>query len=65
MIKQVHPNSLAECLGLDKSENKVTPKRVISPEVLSLISKIPNRVGVVVFERKTVVKKKILKVQSL
>ena len=64
MTKQVHSNSLADCLGQDEQENKDMPKSVVSAEVQDLISKIPNRIGVTVCERKLVLEKNVLEVQS-
>ena len=59
MTKQVHSNSLADCLGQDETENKETEKRVVSPEVQDFIAKIPYRVGHVAFERMLVSEKKV------
>ncbi len=66
MVKQIHPHSLTDCLGLDESKNKddTLSKHVVSDEVLDLIAKIPNRVGVVTFETKFVLKKTVLEAQS-
>ena len=62
MIKQVHSNSLADCLGQDDSKNSVMSKPVLSYEVQNLISKIPNRVGPVEFKRCPVQEQKVLEV---
>ena len=64
MVKQVHSNSLADCLGQKEPENKETEKRVVSPEVQDFIAKIPYRVGHVAFERMLVSEKKVLEVKS-
>jgi len=64
MTKQVHSNSLADCLGQKEPENKETEKRVVSPEVQDFIAKIPYRVGHVAFERMLVSEKKVLEVKS-
>ena len=64
MVKQVHSNSLADCLGQEEPENKETAKRVVSPEVLDFIAKIPYSVGHVAFERMLVSEKKVLEVKS-
>ena len=66
MTRKVHSNSLAECLGMKEPENKndTLSKHVVSDEVLDLISKIPNRIGVVTFERKLVLEKTVLEAQS-
>ena len=58
MVKQVRPNSLAKCLGLEESENKVVSKRVVSPDIQDLIAKIPYRIGTVAINRKLVSEKK-------
>jgi len=64
MTKQVHSNSLADYLGQDEHENKDMPKSAVSAEVQDLISKIPNRTDVTVCERKLVLEKNVLEVQS-
>ena len=66
MTRQVNSNSLADCLDVKEPENKndTLSKHVVSDEVLDLISKIPNRVGVVTFERKLVLETNVLGVQS-
>ena len=66
MTRQVNSNSLADCLGMKEPENKkdTLSKHVVSDEVLDLISKIPNRIGVVTFERKLVLETNVLGVQS-
>jgi hypothetical protein len=47
-----------------ENKNDTLSKHVVSDEVLDLISKIPNRVGVVTFERKLVLEKNVLEAQS-
>jgi hypothetical protein len=66
MTRQVNSHSLADCFGVDESKNKddTLSKHVVSDEVLDLIAKIPNRVGVVTFETKFVLKKTVLEAQS-
>jgi hypothetical protein len=61
LVKQIHPHSLTDCLGLDESKNKddTLSKHVVSDEVLDLIAKIPKRTGVLIaVERKLVSEKK-------
>ena len=64
MTKQVHSNSLADCFEIDPSEKLEITKTAVSAEVKDLISKIPNRTGVTVCERKLVLEKNVLEVQS-
>lgn len=63
MTKQVHSNSLADCMGSKKFENKEMSKSAVSAEIEDLISKIPNRTGVTVCERKLTLEKKVSAVQ--
>ena len=65
MTKQVHSNSLADCLGQDEHENKDLPKSAVSAEVQDLISKIPNRVGPVKFQKWLVLEEKVLETVSV
>lgn len=60
MIRQVHPNSLGECLGLNKSKHKesMLSGYTVSNEHKKFISKISNKIAIVKFERKLVSKKK-------
>ena len=64
MTKQVHSNSLADCLGQDEHENNDVPKSAVSAEVQDLISKIPNRVGPVKFQKWLVLEEKVLETIS-
>ena len=61
MTKQVHKYSLEEILYPNEIKNKEEsiPICIISDEVQNLISKIPQRVGIVAFERKIVIQKHI------
>ena len=60
MIRQIHPSSLGECLGLNKSKHKesVLSRHAVSNEHKKFISKISNKITIVKFERKLVSKKK-------
>ena len=67
MAKQIHPHSLAECLGLDEFKNKedILSNHIVSEETLDLIAKIPKRTGVLIAaRRKLVSEKKVLEAQS-
>jgi len=55
LAKQIHSNTLAECLGLIQTDNSKLSKHAIKFRSLTL--KTPCRVGVVAFERKLVAKK--------
>lgn len=65
MTKQIHEFSLEEILCPNEIKNKEESiaVHVVSDEVQNLISKIPQRVGIVAFERKIVVQKHILEIK--
>ena len=65
MTRQVNSHSLADCLELDESKNLETPKHIVSNEVSDLISKIPNRVGPVKFQKWLVLEEKVLETVSV
>ena len=56
MIRQVYPNSLADCLCLDHSENRKNINHFIGTKILNRISNIPNGIDFKGFERKIVLK---------
>jgi len=64
MTRQVNSHSLADCLELDESKNLETPKYIVSNEVSDLISKIPNRVGPVEFQKWLVLEEKVMETLS-